>query len=87
MSARYDPIIIGSGADGGTLAYRLAISGKRILLLERGGYVPCEKDKWSVFATSSAVNPRLTIMANALRTGDHLMERMDTQPKEMAHVG
>ena len=35
----YDVIIIGSGAGGGTLAYRLAPSGKRILLLERGGYV------------------------------------------------
>ncbi len=32
---RYDVIIIGTGAGGGTLAYRLAPSGKRILLLER----------------------------------------------------
>jgi len=29
----YDVIIIGSGAGGGTLAYALAASGKRILLL------------------------------------------------------
>ncbi|HEY4492342.1 MAG TPA: GMC family oxidoreductase [Acidobacteriota bacterium] len=43
---RYDVIIIGSGAGGGTLAYRLANSGKRILLLERGDYVPREKDNW-----------------------------------------
>ncbi len=43
----YDVIIIGSGAGGGTLAYRLAPSGKRILILERGGYVPREKDNWS----------------------------------------
>ena len=42
----YDVIIIGSGAGGGTLAYRLAPSGKRILLLERGGYVPREKENW-----------------------------------------
>ena len=35
----YDVIIIGTGAGGGTLAYRLAPSGKRILLLERGDYV------------------------------------------------
>ena len=34
---RYDVIIIGTGAGGGTLARRLAASGKRILLLERGG--------------------------------------------------
>ena len=36
----YDVIIIGSGAGGGTLAWKLAPSGKRILLLERGGYLP-----------------------------------------------
>lgn len=42
----YDVIIIGTGAGGGTLAYKLAPSGKRILLLERGGYVPREKDNW-----------------------------------------
>src|SRR5947208_2865967 len=39
----YDVIIIGTGAGGGTLAYRLAPSGKRILLLERGGYVRRDK--------------------------------------------
>ncbi|MCA9290678.1 MAG: GMC family oxidoreductase [Phycisphaerales bacterium] len=46
-STRYDIIIIGSGAGGGTLARRLAPSGKRILVLERGDYVPREKDNWS----------------------------------------
>jgi choline dehydrogenase-like flavoprotein len=48
----YDIIIIGSGAGGGTLAYHLAPSGKRILLLERGGYVPREKDNWSTRAVN-----------------------------------
>jgi choline dehydrogenase-like flavoprotein len=52
MSHRYDVIIIGSGAGGGTLAHRLAASGKRILILERGGYVPREKANWD----SRAVN-------------------------------
>jgi len=47
MSTHYDVIIIGTGAGGGTLAYRLAPSGKRILLLERGGYLPREKENWS----------------------------------------
>jgi choline dehydrogenase-like flavoprotein len=42
----YDVIIIGAGAGGGTLAHRLAPSGKRILLLERGGYLPRELDNW-----------------------------------------
>src|SRR5881398_1526622 len=54
MSAdrHYDVIIIGTGAGGGTLAYQLAPSGKKILLLERGDYVRREKDNWS----SRAVN-------------------------------
>src|SRR5437764_12625009 len=42
----YDVIIIGTGAGGGTLAYHLAPSGKRILILERGDYVPREKANW-----------------------------------------
>jgi choline dehydrogenase-like flavoprotein len=43
----FDVIIIGSGAGGGTLAYRLAPSGNRILIVERGDYVPREKDNWN----------------------------------------
>src|SRR5256885_10298555 len=43
---RYDIIIIGTGAGGGTLPYHLAPSGKRILILERGDYVPREKANW-----------------------------------------
>ncbi len=46
-SNQYDVIIIGTGAGGGTLAHHLAPSGKKILLLERGGYLPREKDNWS----------------------------------------
>src|SRR5580692_4167307 len=42
----YDIIIIGSGAGGGTLAYKLAPSGKKILIIERGGYLPREKENW-----------------------------------------
>jgi len=49
---RYDVIIIGTGAGGGTLAHRLAPTGKRILLLERGDYVRREKENWD----SRAVN-------------------------------
>ncbi|MBS0649899.1 MAG: GMC family oxidoreductase [Verrucomicrobia bacterium] len=43
----YDVIIIGSGAGGGTLAHRLAPSGKKILILERGEYLPREKENWA----------------------------------------
>ncbi len=48
-------IIIGTGAGGGTLAHRLAPSGKKILLIERGSYLPREKENWQsedVFLTS-----------------------------------
>ena len=43
----YDFIIIGSGAGGGTLAYHLAPSGRKILLIERGPFVPREKENWN----------------------------------------
>src|ERR671923_289826 len=46
LMEHYDVIIIGTGAGGGTLAHRLASSGKRILLLERGGYLPREPENW-----------------------------------------
>ena len=52
MSNHYDVIIIGTGAGGGTLAYHLAPSGKRILLLERGDYVAREIENWSTRAVN-----------------------------------
>ena len=45
--SEYDVIVIGSGAGGGTLVHRLAPSGKRILLLERGDWLPREPQNWS----------------------------------------
>ena len=52
MTRHFDVIIIGSGAGGGTLFHALAPTGKRILLLERGDYVPREKDNWSTKAVN-----------------------------------
>jgi choline dehydrogenase-like flavoprotein len=46
VSNRYDVIVIGTGAGGGTLARHLAPSGKRILLLERGDWLPREPQNW-----------------------------------------
>jgi choline dehydrogenase-like flavoprotein len=46
MMQHYDVIIIGTGAGGGTLARHLAPSGKRILLLERGDWLPREPENW-----------------------------------------
>ncbi|MGH3039631.1 MAG: NAD(P)-binding protein, partial [Gaiellaceae bacterium] len=60
MTDSYDVIIIGSGAGGGTLAHHLAPSGKRILLLERGDWLPRELENWlaqSVFVENRYVSP------------------------------
>ena len=46
INLHYDIIIIGTGAGGGTLAYRLAATGKKILVLERGDFLPREKENW-----------------------------------------
>ena len=43
----YDIIIIGTGAGGGTVLDTLRQSGKRILVLERGTFLPKEKANWS----------------------------------------
>ncbi|HET7617116.1 MAG TPA: GMC family oxidoreductase [Vicinamibacterales bacterium] len=47
MTAHYDIIIIGSGAGGGTVAHALSDTGARILILERGDFVPQEEENWS----------------------------------------
>jgi choline dehydrogenase-like flavoprotein len=44
---RYDIIVIGTGAGGGTLAHALAPTGARILMLERGDFLPRERDNWN----------------------------------------
>ncbi|HEY4677754.1 MAG TPA: GMC family oxidoreductase [Candidatus Angelobacter sp.] len=66
----YDVIIIGTGAGGGTLLHKLAPSGKRILVLERGGFIPREKDNWSS-------------RANVMEEKYHAPEKfLDSQGKE-----
>jgi choline dehydrogenase-like flavoprotein len=88
VSDRYDVIIVGSGAGGGTRAHALAPSGKRILILERGDFLTRETDNWNpgpvfvdgkhIFPSIGAVNPALTAMANAIRVGEHLLTRLTT---------
>jgi choline dehydrogenase-like flavoprotein len=43
---RFDIIIIGSGAGGGTIAHALASTPARILILERGTSIPQESENW-----------------------------------------
>ena len=60
MPSAFDVIIIGTGAGGGTLAHHLAPSGKRILLLERGGFLPREPANWDtkdVFVDGRYISP------------------------------
>jgi len=49
---QFDIIIIGTGAGGGTLAYKLAPTGKRILILERGDFLPKERENWDPIAVA-----------------------------------
>jgi choline dehydrogenase-like flavoprotein len=56
----YDVIIVGTGAGGGTLARSLADTGKSILLLERGDWLPREPSNWlahDVFVDNRYVSP------------------------------
>ena len=60
MSDPYDLIVIGSGAGGGTLVHELAPTGARILLLERGDWLPREPQNWladAVFVDGRYISP------------------------------
>jgi choline dehydrogenase-like flavoprotein len=47
VTERFDVVIVGSGTGGGTLAHGLADTGARILIVERGDFVPQEPENWS----------------------------------------
>ena len=42
-----DIVVIGTGAGGGTLAFGLRDAGARVLVLERGDFLPQEPENWS----------------------------------------
>ncbi|MGH7015062.1 MAG: GMC oxidoreductase [Stellaceae bacterium] len=50
VTKRYDVIVIGSGPGGASLAQRLAPTGKRILLIERGDYLSRSRANWDAQA-------------------------------------
>jgi choline dehydrogenase-like flavoprotein len=56
----YDLIVIGSGAGGGTLARALAGTAARILIVERGDFVPEEAENWDPSAVWRALRYRAT---------------------------
>ena len=76
----YDVVIIGSGAGGGTLAWKLAPSGKRILLLERGDYLPRERDNWDTVAV---------FLRSKYTTTEQWLDRDDDEftPEQNYYVG
>jgi choline dehydrogenase-like flavoprotein len=80
MSNPYDAIIIGTGAGGGPLALHLAQAGKRILILERGPFLPQEKLNWS----TSAV-----FLSNRYHTREtwHDKDGKDLHPQQAYFVG
>jgi choline dehydrogenase-like flavoprotein len=43
----YDVIIIGTGAGGGTMAHALSTTAARVLIVERGDFVPQEDENWN----------------------------------------
>ena len=71
MADHYDVIIVGSGAGGGTLAHRLAPSGKRVLILERGDWLPREIENWDADGG---------LRRQPLRLAGHLVRRRTARP-------
>jgi choline dehydrogenase-like flavoprotein len=56
----FDVVIIGSGAGGGTIARELAPTGKRILIVERGDFIPQEEQNWNPAAVWKDLRYRTT---------------------------
>ena len=55
----FDFIIIGTGMGGGTLAYALRNSGAKVLLLERGDFLPLEPQKQlPLYVVSDIFSPK-----------------------------
>jgi choline dehydrogenase-like flavoprotein len=78
MTDRFDVIIIGSGAGGGTMAQALAPTGARILLLERGSFVPQEAENWS---------PEAVWKDLRYRTTEHWLDERDQEFRPYTHYG
>lgn len=72
---QYDIIIIGTGAGGGTLAHSIAGSGKNILILERGDFIPKEPENW---------NSDEVFLKNRYSTKEKWFDR---KGKELTHLG
>jgi choline dehydrogenase-like flavoprotein len=76
LSTHYDVVIVGSGAGGGTLAQRIAPTGKRILILERGEHLPREAENW---------NPKAVFLQHRYRTHERWFDRGGRPFSPMTH--
>ena len=76
MANHYDIIIIGTGSGGSTMAYKLASTGKKILVLERGGFIPKEKQNW---------DPHEVVTAGRYRTTEQWYDNNDKPFKPFIH--
>ena len=76
----YDVVIIGTGAGGGTIGHRLATNGANVLWLERGPFLPRERDNWQ----TQAVFVRGKYLAQELWYDRHGTE---FQPEVKYYVG
>lgn len=56
----FDIIVIGSGAGGGTVARELAGTGAKLLIVERGGFIPQEDHNWNPAAVWKDLRYRTT---------------------------
>ncbi len=73
---KYDYIIIGTGAGGSTMAYKLAKTGKRILIIERGDFIPKEVDNW---------NPRVVYTEGKYRTKEKWLDQDNNEFEPFTH--
>jgi choline dehydrogenase-like flavoprotein len=66
VDQHFDVIIVGSGAGGATLAQRLAPTGRKILILERGPHLPREAENW---------DPKSVFIEHRYRTKDQWWDK------------
>lgn len=76
MTNHYDIIIIGTGSGGSTIAYQLAPTGKKILILERGGFIPKEKQNW---------DPHEVVTVGRYRPDEYWFDKDDNPFKPYIH--
>ncbi len=76
MTEAFDVVVLGSGVGGGTVARRLAATGARILVVERGDFIPQEPANW---------DPAEVWGAQRYRTPEMWVDRHDEEFSPYTH--